>query len=195
MPIALRFPITLALSIVYLAIPACVDFQVGLDAYDRGDYATALSELRPLAEQGDAEAQFNLGVLYHDGLGVTQNYIQAREWYTQAAVQGYAIAQIHLGVLYANGYGVPQDYVQTRQWYEKAAAQGNAKAQYNLGVMYSNGYGVLHDFVQAHKWYNLAAVNGDKVGGERRDALAKQMTPAQIFKAQRLMREWLSRRP
>jgi len=190
MPIALRFSITLVLSTVCLGVPACADFQVGLDAYDRGDYATALSELRPLAEQGDAEAQFKLGVLYHDGLGVTQNYIQAREWYTQAAVQGYAIAQIHLGVLYANGYGVPQDYVQTRQWYEKAAAQGNANAQYNLGVMHRNGKGVSQDNVQAHKWFNLSAANGDNEAATRRDALEKQMTPAQIAEAQKLAREW-----
>ena len=119
----------------------------------------------------------------------------AKDCGTQAAVQRYAIAQVHLGVLYEEGRGVPQDYIQARQWYTQAAVQGYAIAQVHLGVLYAEGRGVPQNFVQAHKWYNLAAANGEKVGGERRDALAKQMTPAQIFKAQRLVREWNSKMP
>ena len=83
-----------------------------------------------------------------------------------------------------------QDYGQARQWYEKAAAEGNASAQHNLGVMYSNGHGVPQDFIQAHKWYNLAGANGNKNAATLRDALAKQMTPAQIAEAYKLAREW-----
>jgi len=195
MPFSLRFPIALVLLIVCLATPASADFQAGMDAYNRGNYATALSELRPLAEQGDVISQYTLGALYANGYGVPQDYIQARKWYTQAAVQRYAIAQVHLGVLYEEGRGVPQDYIQARQWYTQAAVQGYAIAQVHLGVLYAEGRGVPQNFVQAHKWYNLAAANGEKVGGERRDALAKQMTPAQIFKAQRLVREWNSKMP
>ncbi len=157
MPFSLRFPIALVLLIVCLATPASADFHAGMDAYNRGNYATVLSELRPLAEQGDT------------------------------------ISQCTLGVLYANGHGVPQDFVQARQWFEQAAAQGSARAQVHLGVLYTEGRGMPQDFVQVHKWYNLAAANGEKVGGERRDALLKQMTPAKIFKAQRLVREWNSK--
>ncbi len=112
-----------------------------------------------------------------------------REW-RPLAEQGDSYAQHNLGVLYANGQGVPQDYAQARQWYEKAAAQGLAEAQSNLGALYANGQGVLQDFVQAHMWYNLAAANGDTFGGELRDALALQMTPAQIAEAQKLAWEW-----
>jgi TPR repeat protein len=71
-----------------------------------------------------------------------------------------------------------------------AADQGEAVAQTKIGIMYDDGQGVPHDFVQAHKWYTLAATNGDKPAAELRDALAKQMTPAQIAEAQRLAREW-----
>jgi TPR repeat protein len=79
------------------------DFKTGMDAYNRGDYATVLNELHPLAEQGDANAQNNLGVLYYNGEGVPQDYVQARQWFEKAAVQGDANAQNSLGLLYHNG--------------------------------------------------------------------------------------------
>ncbi len=83
-----------------------------------------------------------------------------------------------------------QDFARARQWYEKAAAQGIANAQYDLGVLYSNGHGVTQNIVQAHKWYSLAAANGHEDAAMLRDALAKQMTPAQIDEAHKIAREW-----
>ena len=74
---SLRFTIPLVLSFVCLAVPAWADFQAGMDAHSRGDYATALREWRPLAEQGDALAQCNLGVLYQNGQGVPEDYVRA----------------------------------------------------------------------------------------------------------------------
>jgi len=87
----------LSLSIVVglvflLAPPILADFESGFDAYHRGDYATALNTFRPLAEQGEAQAQFKLGVMYHQGLGVTQDNEEAVRWYRQAANQGLASA-------------------------------------------------------------------------------------------------------
>jgi len=159
MPISLRFPIALVLSIVYLATPAWADFQAGTYAYKSGDFATALREWRPLAEQGDVDAQYNLGLMYD------------------------------------KGYGVPQDYVLARQWYEKAAAQGLADAQLGLGALYRKCHGVAQDFVQAHMWFNLSGANGERAGAVQRDALAIQMTPAQIDKAQKRAREWTPTTP
>jgi TPR repeat protein len=190
MRMSLRFPIAVVLSIVCLAVPAWADYKAGEDAYNRGDFATALREWRPLAEQGDALAQYNLGVLYRKGRGVPQDDVQARQWYEKAAAQGQAKAQYNLGTLYLNGGGVPKDYQQALRWFRMAADQGEALAQTKIGIMYDDGQGVPHDFVQAHKWYNLAATNGDKPAAELRDAIAKQMTPAQIAEAQQLAREW-----
>jgi TPR repeat protein len=107
---------------------AHADFQDGLDAHDRGDYETALKEWLPLAEQGKAQAQFNLGLLYQRGQGVPQDYTEAGDWYRQAAAQGHASAQDQLGSLYYYGQGVPQDYVQAHVWYNLAAAQGQEEA-------------------------------------------------------------------
>jgi len=102
-------PIVFILCLFIWAILAHADFQAGLDAYNQGDYATALKEWQPLAKQGDAFAQSNLGQLYQYGLGGPQDYAQARDWYRLAAEQGYAPAQFNLGFLYDKGLGVPQD--------------------------------------------------------------------------------------
>ena len=96
--------------------------------------------------------------------------------------------------MYRDGRGVPQDFTQAMAWYRKAADQGSAVAQYNLGVMYRDGRGVPQGYVEAHKWHDLAAsrITGDtrEEYAETRDALAEEMTPAQLAEAQRLARDW-----
>ena len=124
---------------------AHADFEAGRDAYNRDDYATALREFRPLAEQGNARAQTNLGGMYAKGQGVPQDDQQAIAWLRKAAEQEYAEAQFNLGVAYANGRGVPQDNQQALAWFRKAAAQGQAHAQTNLGWIYAEGQGVPQD--------------------------------------------------
>jgi TPR repeat protein len=188
---SLRFTITLALSAICLVVPAWADYQAGEEAYHRGDYTTALREWRPLAELGIAPAQLNLGLLYANGQGVPQDYVQARQWYEKAAIQGDALAQLNLGDIYGNGKGVPEDYQLALYWFRLSAHQGNAMAQTKIGLMYERGNGVPQDVVLAQKWYILGAANGDKLGAEHRDALAKRMTPAQIFQAQQRVLEWM----
>ena len=115
-----------------LATPAWADFQAGVDAYNRGDYETALKEFRPLADQGDAEAQLNLGDLYH--FGFLDNK-EAAKWYRLAAEQGNAEAQSNLGLMYENGQGVPQDYQEAVKWYRLAAEQGIASTKEYLETL------------------------------------------------------------
>ena len=104
------------------------DFDKGLAAAQSGDYATALQEWRPLAEQGNALAQYNLGFMYDNGYGVPQDYVEAVKWYRLAAEQGHARAQTNLGIMYENGYGVPQDSVMAHMWFNIASANGLADA-------------------------------------------------------------------
>ncbi len=139
---------------IVLGLTACTDeadFKAGVAAYNRGDYATALREWRPLAKQGYAEAQSNLGVMYDIGHGVPQDYAEAVKWYRKAAEQGYAEAQHNLGRMYVKGLSVPQDYARAAKWYRKAAEQGVADAQHYLGVMYDKGLGVPQDYAKAMK--------------------------------------------
>ena len=131
-----------------------------VDALQKGDFAVALSALKPLAEDGNADAQSNLAVMYVKGHGVAQDYKAAVKWYTLAAEQGYTSAQNGLGTRYKNGEGVAQDYKAAVKWYTLAAEQGHAPAQYNLGVIYYIGRGVLQDYKAAVKWLTLAAEQG-----------------------------------
>ena len=135
--------------------------EEGNAAYMRGDYATAERLLRPLAEQGNAIAQFDLGGMYYHGRGVPQDYAAALTWYGRAADQGDARAENALGDMYSDGSGVPQDYAAALTWYRKSADQGHSSAEYNLGAMYENGGGVPQDYAEALKWFRLAAEQGD----------------------------------
>ncbi|MEE2933563.1 MAG: tetratricopeptide repeat protein [Pseudomonadota bacterium] len=181
--------LTLAILLGSVGMSASADFQKGAAAYKRGDYATAVREWKPLAKQGHAKSQYNLGVMYRDGQGVPKNYKTAAKWYTLAAKQGYANAQYSLGLRYDKGQGVPQDDKTAVKWYKLAAEQGFANAQTNMGMMYGLGKGVIRDWVYAHMWGNIAASNGNEGGGKVRDIAAKNMTPADISKAQDLARE------
>lgn len=163
-------------------------------AYRRGDYATTLVLLQPLADGGDKAAQHNLGAFYADGPG---DYAEAARWFRMAADQGLAEAQFNLGILYAQGRGMPQDYRQSAKWYWTAAEQGHARAQLNLGAMYANGQGVPRDYVEAHKWFSLAASGlpasppeSRDTAVQDRDLAARKMTPAEIATAQKLANAW-----
>ena len=182
-----------------LAAPAWADVEGGLAAYARGDYETAFREFKTLAEQGDAEAQFNLGVMYHIGEGVTPDYAQAMQWYWLAAEQEHIAAQYNLGLMYANGQGVPQDYTEATNWYRRAAEQNDGISQSTLGIMYAKGYGVPQDFVRAHMWLSLAASNlppgyDHDTAVRNREYAASLMTRVEIAEAQRLAREWMEKR-
>lgn len=167
-----RYPAVGLLALLFfasMAITACERIsgdavqQVVEDAsaaYEQGDYAAAYRLIKPLAEQGYAKAQFNLGVMYHNGEGVPQDYTEAMKWYQKAAVQDLADAQYNLGVMYNNGEGAPQDYTEAMKWFRKAAEQGYAKAQYNLGSMYHKGVDVPQDYTETVKWYRKAAEQG-----------------------------------
>ena len=154
-----RLVLTFAL-LIGLAAPAWAGFAEGVAAYERGDYATGLRRLRPLAEQGVADAQYFIGSIYGRGaLGVPQDYAEAAKWYRKAAAQGQVSAQNDLGVMYDKGQGVPQDYVQAHMWYNLAASRLPPGTDRDNAV-------------------------------KNRDIIAKRMTPADVSKAQRMAREW-----
>ena len=159
-------------------------------ARQRGNYAHALKIFKSLAAHGDAKAQYNLGLMYENGQGVTQDYKEAVKWCRLAADQGLAEAQYNLGLIYRDGEGVTQDYKETVKWYRLAADQGFAEAQYNLGLMYRYAYGVLQDYTSAHMWLNLASAGGSVLATEMRDKVTKLMTPQQIEKEQDMARAY-----
>jgi TPR repeat protein len=113
------------------------------------------------AIEGDRVEQFNLGLSYALGDGVSQSYREAEKWYRRSAEKGFARAQYNLGVMYDYGEGVPQDYVAAVKWYRLAADQGHPGSERNLGMMYCSGKGVKLSFEEAAKWLEKAATQGD----------------------------------
>jgi TPR repeat protein len=182
------FVVVLMISSVAAAMAADT-LEDAVAAYRRADYATALRVYRSMADQGLAIAQFNVGLMYDNGQGVTKDEIQAMKWYRLAADQGRSDAQYQLGHLNYK----QNNYAEAAKWFHLASDQGRADAQSNLGSMYAEGDGVPQDFVQALMWFTLSAAQNHKDGIENRDKAAGLMTPAQIAEAQKLARGWKSK--
>ena len=133
----------------------------GDEYYKARQYDEAVEMYRMAAEQGNVDAQVQLGHFYLTGdAGLKYDFVEAARWYRKAAEQGHALAQIRIGALYECGYGVSQDFVEAARWYRKAAEQGNADAHVRLGKMYEGGYGVPQDYGEAVRWYRKAAEQG-----------------------------------
>ncbi len=143
-------------------------------------FADNLSHWQKLAENGSANAQFNMGAIYDNGDGVPEDDAEAAKWYQQAAEQGHVNAQFNLGVMYANGEGVAKNAAEAANWYRKAADQGDHRAQYNLGALYANGEGVPQSNIESYVWWNLAAMSGNKNLEKMRDSAAKKLTPEEL---------------
>jgi TPR repeat protein len=141
----IRKQLFFVIAILAGATPAWADYKAGLTAYNHHDYKTAYNEWHALAEKGDADGQFGLGRLYHNGYGVSQDYGQAKGWYEKAAAQGHGGAMANLGLLYLYGDGVPQSLETARAWFEKAVALKNVRGAYFLGLMHENGWGFPQD--------------------------------------------------
>lgn len=182
----------IALSVLLMfagSFAVAQDYQMGAALYRAKDYAAALKEFRPLANQGDVKGQLRLGVMYDRGHGVVQDFQEAAKWYRLAAEQGNANAQFFLGFMYSKGRGVLQDDQEAVKWYRLAAEQGDAGAQLAMGLHYYIGAGVVQDSVTAHMWLNVAASLGQTGASERRDKISLELTVEQLEQAQKLARE------
>ena len=182
----------LALTLLLTSAPALGDAAAGMRAFNEGDYETALATWQPLADQGDANAQFGLGQLYGNGFGVPMDDALAIKWYTLAMEQGHAEAAYRLGVMYQNGWGVEQSDAEMLRHFQLAANGGFVEAQRSLADMYANGFGVEQDSVQAYRWYLTAGKLGD-VGCEiSAEELAANMPAQQVAEATQLADTWMA---
>ena len=140
---------------------AAGSFDDGMRAYDAGDHAKAVELWAPLAEGGDAIAQYSLGkVLENGGGGVERNLAEAAKWYDRAAGQGVPAAQNNLGLMYAQGRGVPRDSARAARLWLSAADKDHVIAQFNLGLAYYRGEGVEEDKTVAVRWFRRASELG-----------------------------------
>ena len=153
-------------------------FEAGQEAYINGDIEGALTLWRPLAEHGDASAQFALATLYYGGVGVEIDLTEASYWFLRAAEQGLAAAQYNLGNAYKRGEGVRRNDRRAVQWWRKAADQGFAAAQFNLATAYMQGTGVARDLDKARALYRQSADNGHYPAKRALRELAATQAPA-----------------
>ncbi len=160
---------TLSLASIANSIPAIPDFNKTLKK----------------AEQGIASSQYNLGVIYNYGLGVTKDYKEAIKWYLKAAEQGNSFAQYNLALMYQNGQGVTLDDKEAFKWYLQAAEQGHTDAQLDLGILYANGKGVIQSNKNSYIWSSIAAANGSESASKNRDMTARKLSASTLDEAQR----------
>ncbi len=187
----LQATVLLALVFTLSSIAWGEDFAKGQDAYFSGDYQTAITEWEPLAEAGEMDGQYGMGLIYANGFGVAMNDDLALKWYGLAADQGHADAQCNLAVMHANGWGVPQSNEVALKWYSLAAEQGIILAQINVAKMYRDGFGVEKDIVQARKWFAIAVTLGDVNAGYKLKDLAGHMSAEEIAEGDRLANIWI----
>lgn len=145
-------------ALLLAAMPAIGDTAAGLAAFKNKDYERAYQEWKAAADAGQAEAQFDLGVLYAKGLGVAQDLNEAAGWYRKSAAQGNAEAEFALGQMYARGWGVPRDVADAIRWFDLANSVENDGPPTDW--MTIEGFGMEQDPQQAAYWYRLAADNG-----------------------------------
>lgn len=146
------------------------DFERGMAALEQGYAQAAIRLWKPLAETGSPEAQFGLGVIYNDAMGVPQDYAEANYWFLRAAEQHYAPAQYNLGNAYKYGTGMQRDDGMAVIWWRKAAEADFGPAQYNLGSALLEGSGVPRDREEGLNWYRRAAANGHPMATEYLEA-------------------------
>jgi len=159
-----------------------------------GDYGKADLWLRRAAEQGNADAQFWLGVGYEQGRLGSTDYREAFKWLQKAAEHGHPDAQVSLGQMYEDGEFVPQSYALAAKWYRKAAEHspdngGAGQGRNQLGMLYEDGLGVPKNLVLAYMWYSLTRFQGNLKNIEC------DMTRAQIAQARKMADHWLKAHP
>jgi TPR repeat protein len=189
--ISLLFPCLLFCIAGLLGSAAQAGLQEGAAAYEAGNLPLAVKEFRAAADAGEADAQFNMGLMYEQGIGVAKDEKEALAWYRKSAEQGNANAQFNLGVLYENGRGTAVDFAQANEWYRKASVQGDALALGNLGMLYLRG-----DGVQANTIAGLALLiqsatmdSSPQNFAKRNIASTRGLTPDMVAAAQKLAEE------
>lgn len=171
-------------------------YKEGREAYDKKDFPTAWKELEPLAKQGNADAMYLVGSMYHMGMGTSPSYKDAAEWYRKSADAGKPDAVFTMGVVYEGGIGVPRNGKESFAWYKKSADRGFYPGQLKVANMYAKGQGVPKDPAASYLWYAIAERFTPRAGNDRfeipiiKDKLSAMMTKEQIADADRKAKAW-----
>ena len=187
----LRIATIMTLALFALATPTSASYETGWYAYSAGDFATARREWLPLAEDGDARSQYQLGLMELKGEGAAADAAIVLKWFRLAADQGYTPSLVNLAEFYYTGRGATHDHDQAASLYTTAARQGNAEAQYALGSLYIREHGVEKDLTRAHMWLSIAGMRGLRIARNRRSEIEPMMTADQLAEAETLRQKQL----
>jgi uncharacterized protein len=180
-----------ATAISLSTILAIADFEKGIAAYEANDLPLAYKEFRASADEGHADSQFNVALMFERGIGVKKDEKEAVSWYLKSAEKGNGLAQFNLGVMYENGRGTEVDFAKANQWYRKAAVQGDPLAIGNLGMLYIRGDGVKVDKTAGIALLLVSATLDSSPQNNAKQNIAgtKGLTPEIIAEAQKLSDE------
>ncbi|MGB6221856.1 tetratricopeptide repeat protein [Haloferula sp.] len=174
-----------------MSSPVLADFEKGIAAYQANDLPLAYKEFRESAEAGEVGSQFNLALMYEQGIGVEKDEKEAVVWYGKAAKQGSSLAQYNLAVMYENGRGTAVDFAKAREWYRKASVQGDPLAIGNLGMLYVRGDGVKENKTAGVALLLMSATMdpSPQNNAKRNITGTRGLTPQMIAEAQELSDE------
>lgn len=195
-------PLILALSTCLFATFACTNetyaqvvgnanFDAGIAAYQANNLPLTYKMFLAAAKEGHSDSQFNLALMYEQGIGIEKNEKEAVFWYDKSALQGNAAAQFNLGVLYEHGRGTEIDFVKANEWYRKASVQGDALAIGNLGMLYVRGQGVKENKIAGLALLLMSATmdQSPENHAKRNIATTRGLEPDMIVAAQALSEE------
>lgn len=178
------------------ALPAsAADFDAGMTAARAGDFAAAFAEWKPLADQGHARAQANLGQMYEAGVGVPFDLVEAARLYKASADSGLGLGQLRYGMALQSGQGVVRDKADAFRWLMKAAEQHVPEATYQVGYAYHEGEGVAPDMVEAMKWFIVADEYGWREAYPAGTYTADRLTPEELTLASQNAAAWMVAHP
>ncbi|MFC7336211.1 tetratricopeptide repeat protein [Haloferula chungangensis] len=182
------FKSAILFAISLSTIPAHADFEKGIAAYEANDLPLAYKEFRASADDGHADSQFNVALMFEQGIGVEKDEKEAVSWYRKSAEQGNPLAQFNLGVLYENGRGTKVDFEKANEWYRKASKQGDPLAIGNLGMLHVRGDGVKVDKVAgvALLLVSVTLDNSSANNARKNISGTRGLTPDLIAEAQAL---------
>ena len=190
----IKFPhgLLVAGGLLFAATVWSGDSEKGLLAFNSNEYDTALAIWQPLADAGDAESQYGLGMMYGNGFGVPMDDALALKWYGLAAEQGHSGAMCNLAVMHQNGWGVPPNEEEAVRLYSLAAEQGVAEAMVSLGRHFAMDFSDAYDPLEAYKWFSLAALQDDIDASSKREIIAAKLTAEQIAEGNAMIDAWTS---
>ena len=177
----LRTPILVALTGILLG---CSDYQQARSAYAAGDYTKAYQLFQGLAESGDTKAQYDISLMYIQGIGTKQNVEQGLVWLNRAAEKGNIEAMLELGVLYQKIDTLENAPQLALYWFEKAAMAGSAVGQYNLAHSYMDGGQIAVDLPKAYIWMSLSNATGNPIAGAEVAKIKASLSPQELLAAQ-----------